>query len=102
MFSKSRINEPGPKQAGEAEAKPSVTDTPKPAPGAAIPSATPSNKPKPPASMLSAVRIGCGTMSSVRKRHMLAVEVGSPSGSTASAPSRLARASRVRAFIAPV
>lgn len=55
MFSKSRINEPGPKTAGETEAKP-MTDTPKPAmsvPPASSAAAHPS-KPKPPASVLSA------------------------------------------------
>ena len=52
MFSKSRINEPGPKQAGDPEAKPEAA-APKPSTGMppAVPSAAP--KPKPPASTLS-------------------------------------------------
>ena len=53
MFSKSRINEPGPKTNPEAE-KPKMPDTPAPKPsmGTDLPSAAP--KAKPPASILSA------------------------------------------------
>ncbi len=54
MFSKSRINEPGPKQAGEPETKPGAAGSAKP--GGAMPAPTPPSAPKPkaPASMLSA------------------------------------------------
>ena len=56
MFSKSRINEPGPKQAGEPEMKPTVDSPVKPPlglpPAAGGPAAA--SKPKPPASVLSA------------------------------------------------
>jgi len=67
MFSKSRINEPGPKQAGEHEAKP-MTEPPKPSLGippaaGSAPSPT-SNKPKPPASVLSADLVMKGNMRS--------------------------------------
>jgi len=65
MFSKSRINEPGPK-AGETETKP-ATEAPKPSslglpPSAGVP-ATP-NKPKPPASVISADLVVKGNMKS--------------------------------------
>ncbi len=63
MFSKSRINEPGPKQAGESDAKPAA----KPATGATPPPpsqapATP--KAKPPASSLSADLVIKGNLKS--------------------------------------
>ena len=52
MFSKSRINEPGAKPAGEGDEK--MTDTPSTKPAApGAPKAPDSNKPKPPASSLS-------------------------------------------------
>ncbi|MGI3184037.1 bactofilin family protein [Nioella aestuarii] len=54
MFSKSKINEPGPKQAGAADSKPETgADAPKA--GSSDKSSMPltSNKPKPPASVLS-------------------------------------------------
>ncbi len=49
MFSKSKINEPGP--GGDTAAKPSMPDTPKPSPGDFKPATSP--KAKPPASVLS-------------------------------------------------
>ncbi|KCV83373.1 hypothetical protein ATO10_01390 [Actibacterium atlanticum] len=54
MFSKSRINEPGPKQAGETE-KPTMPEAAKkaPAPAPAERPAAAASKPKPPASVLS-------------------------------------------------
>ena len=63
MFSKSRINEPGPKQAGEPEVKPNTSDAPKPA--GAMPNPTPSApKPKAPASTLSSDLVVKGNMKS--------------------------------------
>ena len=62
MFSKSRINEPGPKQAGEPEVKPTTTDTPKPA--GAMPAANAAPKPKAPASTLSSDLVVKGNMKS--------------------------------------
>ncbi len=65
MFSKSRINEPGPKSA-ENEAKPTAAAPkpamPKPAGGAPVP--PPGAKPKPPASALSPDLIVKGNMKS--------------------------------------
>ncbi|HHC29015.1 MAG TPA: polymer-forming cytoskeletal protein [Rhodobacterales bacterium] len=62
MFSKSKINEPGPKAATEkTESKPAMNDIPKPtapAPAGAAP------KPKPPASTLSADLVVKGNMKS--------------------------------------
>lgn len=66
MFSKSKINEPGPKAATETDSKPVMPDTAKPAMppsmGGAIPSSTP--KAKPPASTLSADLVVKGNMKS--------------------------------------
>ena len=63
MFSKSRINEPGPKQAGESDPlKLGTSEAPKPAPSAPPPSTTP--KAKPPASVLSPDLVVKGNMKS--------------------------------------
>lgn len=64
MFSKSRINEPGPK-AGEPEMKP-ATDAPKPSSLGLPPSApaASASKPKPPASVLSADLVMKGNLKS--------------------------------------
>ncbi len=64
MFSKSRINEPGPKQAGEPEVKPGMTERQKPT--GAMPAPTPPNAPKPkaPASTLSSDLVVKGNMKS--------------------------------------
>lgn len=66
MFSKSKINEPGPKATTETESKPAMPESPKPtssAPmGAPIPSGAP--KAKPPASTLSADLVVKGNMKS--------------------------------------
>ncbi|PIE06966.1 MAG: hypothetical protein CSA74_10015 [Rhodobacterales bacterium] len=64
MFSKSRINEPGPKQAGEPETKPGAAGSAKP--GGAMSAPTPPSAPKPkaPASMLSADLVVKGNMKS--------------------------------------
>ncbi len=51
MFSKSRINEPGPKQAGDEPAKPTTAPAPKPGDSGGYAPAT--SKAKPPASVLS-------------------------------------------------
>ena len=64
MFSKSRINEPRPKQAGESEAKtmptpPKAGATPRPPA-----QSQPSNKPKPPTSTLSADLVIKGNLKS--------------------------------------
>ncbi|WP_300513030.1 polymer-forming cytoskeletal protein [Aliiroseovarius sp.] len=70
MFSKSRINEPGPKQAGETEAKPDAAApaTPKPASGATPPA--PAAKPKPPASALSSDLVIKGNLKSTGDIHV--------------------------------
>jgi cytoskeletal protein CcmA (bactofilin family) len=62
MFSKSRINEPGPKS-GETEAKPTAApETPKPASSAPAPAPSGAAKPKPPASILSSDLVVKGNM----------------------------------------
>jgi cytoskeletal protein CcmA (bactofilin family) len=61
MFSKSRINEPGPKQAQDTEIKPGAPEVPRPAASSA-PITTP--KAKPPASTLSADLVVKGNMKS--------------------------------------
>jgi cytoskeletal protein CcmA (bactofilin family) len=53
MFSKSRINEPGPKQAGDNETK-SAAEAPRPSMSSSVPVPSGASKPKPPASTLSA------------------------------------------------
>jgi len=62
MFSKSRINEPGPKQAGEPDVKPTPSDAPKPT--GAMPSAPTAPKTKAPASTLSSDLVVKGNMKS--------------------------------------
>jgi len=62
MFSKSRINEPGPKQANETETKPGAAEAPKPMTSAAPAPTTP--KAKPPASTLSQDLVVKGNMKS--------------------------------------
>ena len=62
MFSKSRINEPGPKQAGEPDVKPTTSEAPKSSGGTAAASAAP--KPKAPASTLSSDLVVKGNMKS--------------------------------------
>ena len=62
MFSKSRINEPGPKQAGEPDVKPTTPETPKPM--GAAPNAGAAPKPKAPASTLSSDLVVKGNMKS--------------------------------------
>ncbi len=63
MFSKSRINEPGPKQAGEPDVKPTPSEAPKPT--GAMPSAPPpAPKSKAPASTLSSDLVVKGNMKS--------------------------------------
>ncbi len=72
MFSKSRINEPGPKQAGDSETKPAAAAAPK-APKAAAGSApaTPAAaKPKPPASALSSDLVIKGNLKSTGDIHV--------------------------------
>lgn len=65
MFSKSRINEPGPKQAGEPEVKPTTTEAPKPATASgAMPAASAAPKSKAPASTLSSDLVVKGNMKS--------------------------------------
>ncbi|WP_421704039.1 bactofilin family protein [Aliiroseovarius sp.] len=71
MFSKSRINEPGPKQAGDTEAKPAAAPAPaapKPAAGATPPA--PAAKPKPPASALSSDLVIKGNLKSTGDIHV--------------------------------
>lgn len=69
MFSKSRINEPGPKQAGDTEAKPAVpAAAPKPAAGGTPPA--PAAKPKPPASSLSSDLVIKGNIKSTGDIHV--------------------------------
>ena len=62
MFSKSRINEPGPKQAGEPDVKPTSSEAPKSTGGA--PAASSAPKPKAPASTLSSDLVVKGNMKS--------------------------------------
>ena len=62
MFSKSRINEPGPKQAGEPDVKPTTSEAPKSTGGA--PAASSAPKPKAPASTLSSDLVVKGNMKS--------------------------------------
>ena len=62
MFSKSRINEPGPKQAGEPDVKPTTSEAPKPT--GAMPSTPPMPKAKAPASTLSSALVVKGNMKS--------------------------------------
>lgn len=62
MFSKSRINEPGPKQASETETKPAGTEGTKPA-SSMVPTST-APKAKPPASILSPDLVVKGNMKS--------------------------------------
>ncbi len=62
MFSKSRINEPGPKQASASDTTPTAPEAQKPASGMAAPATAP--KAKPPASMLSADLVVKGNMKS--------------------------------------
>ncbi len=74
MFSKSRINEPGPpKQAGETEAKPATTAAPPAAPkpsAGATPPPAPAAKPKPPASSLSSDLVIKGNLKSTGDIHV--------------------------------
>ncbi len=62
MFSKSRINEPGPKQAGEPDVTPTTTEAPKTT--GTMPSASSAPKPKAPASTLSSDLVVKGNMKS--------------------------------------
>jgi cytoskeletal protein CcmA (bactofilin family) len=64
MFSKSKINEPGPKAASEPAAKPTAQEAPKPAASAAMPAPPTTPKAKPPASTLSADLVVKGNMKS--------------------------------------
>jgi len=64
MFSKSRINEPGPKQAGDREMNPSA-EAPKPSMSNSVPApSSGATKPKPPASTLSADLVLKGNLKS--------------------------------------
>jgi len=62
MFSKSRINEPGPKQGSSSETAPATPEVPKQSSGVSVPATTP--KAKPPASSLSADLVVKGNMKS--------------------------------------
>jgi len=62
MFSKSRINEPGPKQGSDTETKPTAAEGAKPASSMVPPSTAP--KAKPPASILSPDLVVKGNMKS--------------------------------------
>lgn len=65
MFSKSKINEPGPKAGSEpAATKPSAPDAPKPTGGAPVAPPASAPKPKPPASVLSPDLVVKGNMKS--------------------------------------
>jgi len=63
MFSKSRINEPGPKQ-GETDSKPAAPEMQKPAAPGGAPVPSSGAKPKPPASTLSPDLVVKGNMKS--------------------------------------
>ncbi|SMH57018.1 polymer-forming cytoskeletal protein [Maritimibacter sp. HL-12] len=62
MFSKSRINEPGPKQGSSSETAAAAPEAPKQSSGVSVPATTP--KAKPPASSLSADLVVKGNMKS--------------------------------------
>ncbi|GKY87681.1 bactofilin family protein [Sinisalibacter aestuarii] len=64
MFSKSKINEPGPKAASDSAPKPSMPEAPKPAASSPVPGAATTPKAKPPASTLSADLVVKGNMKS--------------------------------------
>ena len=64
MFSKSRINEPGPKQAGEGEARPAGSTAAKPGATPPPPAASSTPKAKPPASSLSSDLVIKGNLKS--------------------------------------
>lgn len=64
MFSKSKINEPGPKAASEQTPQSSAPDTPKPASSIPVPGPSSAPKAKPPASTLSADLVVKGNMKS--------------------------------------
>jgi cytoskeletal protein CcmA (bactofilin family) len=64
MFSKSKINEPGPKAASESPAKPAMPEAPKPAASSPVPGPASAPKAKPPASTLSADLVVKGNMKS--------------------------------------
>ena len=70
MFSKSRINEPGPKQAGDTEAKPAAPAPAAPKPQAGATPAAPAAKPKPPASSLSSDLVIKGNLKSTGDIHV--------------------------------
>ncbi|TYB81602.1 bactofilin family protein [Maritimibacter fusiformis] len=64
MFSKSRINEPGPKQAGDRDTNPAA-EAPKPSMSNSVPApSSGATKPKPPASTLSADLVLKGNLKS--------------------------------------
>jgi cytoskeletal protein CcmA (bactofilin family) len=64
MFSKSKINEPGPKAASDTDSKPSMPEAPKPSASAPMGAPITTPKPKPPASTLSADLVVKGNMKS--------------------------------------
>ncbi len=64
MFSKSRINEPGPKQGGDSETPAAAPEASRPVPPAGAPAAAGKPKVKPPASTLSADLVLKGNLKS--------------------------------------
>jgi cytoskeletal protein CcmA (bactofilin family) len=70
MFSKSRINEPGPKQAGDTEAQTSAAAPAAPKPQAGATPPAPAAKPKPPASSLSSDLVIKGNLKSTGDIHV--------------------------------